>query len=134
MAGGNLNRSEDYGNRLFIDGGDLSGTVTSDTFVTRGYNHLSLLFEYTYDAATQLQVFVDTSHNGTTWFETPEENTFAPPVVTLGEREYRRSTNASSFNFTIPVPILASYARVRVTSTSGTSDDTIDMRVHLGAL
>ncbi len=111
--------------RILTSGGDLSGTVTSSTFNCSGANHLVLLCDYTNDSATAIAMTMEYKIPGTSvWCPVPEEDVSSPPTITGADASWSR-TVAANDEWVWNIPVAYNDCRLKFTSTSGTSSDTV---------
>jgi hypothetical protein len=118
----------------------LNATKTSTWINTLGYTDVTIMYEYTYDAATELQFEIDTSHNKDAATPTAYEvlggaiaQSGGETVETLEPYVAKRAVSASEkkrFTFRLNDQSF----RLRISSTGGSVNDLITVRLLLGAM
>lgn len=98
------------------------------------YSTLTVEVDYTYSAATEIQIIVETSAVGSTgpWAVAQlNADTATAPDVTLsngGNLAVTTGAANQTFSFTL-VDVASKYIRIRITSTSGDASDLVDVYV-----
>ena len=110
----------------------LAAERTSNTINCEGMSQLSLQIEYTYSAATRVDVNIETSLDpaGSLTWALEHTEAIAAGAVTLSPEDYQKAVSAS-VNLTIHKPINARHVRVKISSTGGGASDLATVKACL---
>jgi hypothetical protein len=110
-------------------------TIFNSTAIgTRGFNQLTLEFQYTKSTGGTLTFFIQTSPDGTNWGST-RIGSVAAGVETLLARQFSIDLSAASENFTLDLPLNYAFIRIgTITMAGAAAADKLSIFARLGVV
>lgn len=112
---------------LTVSGAAFSGLAvnaakTFDSIGCGGYHTVLVEIQYTYSAATAVNMTCEESPDESVWLKVPQADESSPPTVSHGQRIWTWA-GTSSVNFFFEVPVRYRYLRCSIYTTGGDVND-----------
>lgn len=109
---------------------------------TAGYNQLTLFFNHTFNAATDIKMTVEVSPDGTNYYhtqtidlETPPTSASATATLASGRSTWVRATGSANGKWTWNVKLNNyPYTQITITNTAGGANDLLTVYALLGSV
>jgi hypothetical protein len=102
--------------RTVVNGAWSVGTA----FGGHGYSTMAVEIKHTYVAGSDIQMYVEYSHDNSTWHRLQSSST-SSGTATMSDLVYKKTTGATDY-MVVNMPINANWIRLAFTSTSGSTD------------